>query len=116
MQEWPIPEQVKHIWQFLGFASYYWEFILKFTEKVVPLQEIMNIANKKGKHYPGKIECTPECDKAFQVIKKALVSAPVLGFPKREGTFILDTDASGKCIAPVLSQIQNGKPFSSNIF
>lgn len=46
---------------------------------------------------------------AFERIKEALVSAPCLVFPSREGDFILDTDASDVAIGAELVQIQDGK-------
>ncbi|KAK7492466.1 hypothetical protein BaRGS_00016339 [Batillaria attramentaria] len=45
----------------------------------------------------------------MNTLKKALVSAPVLAYPKAEGRFVLDTDASGSAIGAVLSQVQEGK-------
>lgn len=38
-----------------------------------------------------------------------LSSSPVLSFPRREGEFILDTDASNIGIGAILSQKQKGK-------
>ena len=48
-------------------------------------------------------------EKAFADLKKALVEAPVLGYPDPDGHFILDTDASAYGIGAVLSQIQHGE-------
>ena len=42
-------------------------------------------------------------------LKKALVEAPILGYPDPDGHFILDTDASAYGIGAVLSQIQHGE-------
>ncbi len=42
-------------------------------------------------------------------MKKALITAPVLGFPREDGTFILDTDASDASVGAELLQIQDGK-------
>ena len=46
--------------------------------------------------------------KAFEKLKEALVSAPILGYPSQEegDVFILDTDASNCHIGAVLSQKQ----------
>ena len=38
-----------------------------------------------------------------------MLSAPVLAFPRPEGRFILDTDASDTAIGAELSQEQDGK-------
>jgi hypothetical protein len=46
---------------------------------------------------------------AFSELKRALTSSPLLSFPKGEGEFILDTDASNIGIGAVLSQKQEGK-------
>ena len=48
---------------------------------------------------------------AFEKLKAALTSAPILGYPtadEKDG-FILDTDASNCHIGAVLSQRQNGE-------
>ena len=51
-----------------------------------------------------------ECQDAFEKLKVALTSAPVLGFPQEsEGIFICDADASNDALGSVLSQVQNGQ-------
>ena len=50
-----------------------------------------------------------DCQKAFDSLKEKLASPPVLAYPKDEGEYILDTDASNHAIGAVLSQIQNGE-------
>jgi len=52
---------------------------------------------------------TDSCQDAFTTLKNKLTEAPILGLPKDEGTFILDTDASNCSIGAVLSQIQDGE-------
>jgi len=42
-------------------------------------------------------------------LKQALISAPILSYPKDEGQFILYTDASLEGIGAVLSQEQDGE-------
>ena len=51
---------------------------------------------------------TPECQTAFDSLKIALISSPILEFPITNLQFILDTDASDKSVGAVLSQSQNG--------
>jgi len=53
-------------------------------------------------------EWTPECDAAFQQLKQALTSAPILVAPCDEVQYVLDTDASDTAIGAVLQQEQNG--------
>ena len=50
------------------------------------------------------------CEKAFQLLRERLTSAPVLGIPRLDqGPFILTTDASFQAIAACLTQQQEGK-------
>ena len=51
---------------------------------------------------------TEEAEKSFEMLKTSLTSTPVLGYPTKDDTFILDTDASHFGMGAVLSQIQNG--------
>ncbi|VDI04541.1 Hypothetical predicted protein [Mytilus galloprovincialis] len=62
-------------------------------------------SSKKGKEFKWE----SEHQDAFNSIKKALTTPPVLGYPDPNFPFILDTDASENTIGAELSQIQNGK-------
>ena len=46
---------------------------------------------------------------AFEEIKQALTSAPVLTLPNAQDTFRLDTDASDYAVGAALSQVQKGQ-------
>jgi hypothetical protein len=46
---------------------------------------------------------------AFEKLKSALQTTPVLAIPDKTGTFLLDTDASDKAIGAELIQKQNGQ-------
>lgn len=50
-----------------------------------------------------------ESHRAFESLKQALTFSPVLSFPKSDGEFILDTDASNIEIGTVLLQRQEGE-------
>ena len=43
---------------------------------------------------------------AFEKLRKALVTAPILSYPTPDGRYILDTDASNFACGAVLSQLQ----------
>ncbi|GBN86053.1 Retrovirus-related Pol polyprotein from transposon 297 [Araneus ventricosus] len=47
---------------------------------------------------------TEECEKSFNSLKHALITSPVLTYPRTDKEFILDTDASNEGIGAVLSQ------------
>ena len=49
---------------------------------------------------------TRECEDTFCQLKCLLTTAPILAFPRLDGLFILDTDASNTGLGAVLSQIQ----------
>ena len=53
---------------------------------------------KKGKKY----EWTKKCDRAFQELKRALTSAPILAVPDPSADFVVCTDASLDGIGAVL--------------
>jgi len=56
-----------------------------------------------------------QCEDAFNRLKRALISSPILSLPKKKGKLILDTDASNFGIEAVLSQKQDGVEKSSPI-
>lgn len=49
------------------------------------------------------------CQEAFNKLMRALTISPILSFPKKEGQYVLDTDASNMGMGSVLSQIQDGQ-------
>ncbi len=67
--EWPQPRSVKHVQSFVGLANYYRRFIKGFAKIMQPITDI-----RRCKIF----RWTDECEVAFQNIKSALTSAPVL--------------------------------------
>ncbi|MEX1352018.1 MAG: pol polyprotein, partial [Desulfobacterales bacterium] len=97
--EWPIPKSYKDVQRFLGLANYHRDFISHFSEIADPLYRVS---------VKDKFEWYCEQQEAFDKLKVALTTPPVLTLPNADDTFILDTDASGTAIGAQLSQIQNG--------
>ena len=54
-----------------------------------------------------RFSLSQDYQKAFDTLKEKLASPPILAFPKDEGEYILDIDASNQAIRAVLSQIQD---------
>ena len=54
-----------------------------------------------------KFASVSEHQKAFDALKLALITAPVLGYPNFEREFILETDASLRGLGAVLSQVDD---------
>ena len=99
IQSWPVPNTVTQVRQFIGFASYYRKFIPNFSEIAQPLTSL----TKKSVRFSW----SQDCQKAFDTLKEKLASPPVLAYPKDEGEYILDTDASNHAIRAVFSQFQD---------
>ena len=86
---------------FVGLCSYYRRFITGFADVAAPLHALRR---KNARFIWGN-----EQDEAFNNLKERLISAPILGMPRDEGTYYLDTDASNTGSGAVLSQEQDGK-------
>ena len=97
---------MKEVRSFLGFCSYYREFIPGFAQISAPIQRLV-VGKGKGTRAPP-FDWTPEADVAFQEVKQLFARTPVLRYPNETDLFILDTDASNDSIGAVLSQVQNG--------
>jgi transposase InsO family protein/predicted aspartyl protease len=106
---WPVPACARDVRGFLGLCGYYRRFIDHYAEKAAPLTSLL----KKN----IKFRWTEECQVAFEKLKDALMSPPVLAMPREppdepngmEGVYILDTDASDLSVGCVLSQMQDGQ-------
>lgn len=99
VRDWPVPQNRKQLRSFLGFCSYYRKFITGFSLIAKPLFTLTE--------HQVKFEWSSSCQEAFQELKQKLISSPILSFPKEQGQFILDTDASNHGVGAVLSQVQN---------
>lgn len=97
---WPTPRSVCDTRTVFGMGSYYRRFIPEYSRVMHPLTHL----TKKCVQF----EWTPQCQEAFDELKRTLVSAKVMAYPKDTGEYILDTDACGISIGAVLSQIQDG--------
>lgn len=101
VKKYPIPTTLKQLRSFLGLASYYRSFVKNFSQIANPLNNLM----KKDVSFTW----TSECQKAFDALKTALITAPVLIFPDYNKPFILQTDASKQGLGVVLAQEKDGR-------
>ena len=89
---------------FVGLVGHYRCFIKGFAKIAVPLYDLTSGDNKDKKL--EHVDLSPEALEAFDHLKAACLQAPILAFPDFDKPFLLETDASGKCLEAVLSQKQ----------
>ena len=120
IKEWKIPNSEKELRSFLGLAGYFRRFLKSFASITKPLTDLLGPTTKrktrKVKHDTDKLvendkrnfkeKWTKECTIAFNTIKQALVSAPILRYPDFT-KFVLEIDASFKGLGAVLYQQQD---------
>ncbi len=101
------PETNKLLYSFLCSVNYYRALIPRFGQLTVKLYKMAEDRKKK---------CVWSSDtiSAFEKLRQALITAPVLAFPDFTRKFVIQTDASADAISGVLLQRQNGfwKPIS----
>ena len=95
IQDWPEPRKVKDIQSFLGFANFYRRFIHEYSDIVIPLTRL----TRKDL----KWNFSAACRDAFEKLKTAFLSAPVLTHWIPDTQLMVETDASDYAIAAILS-------------
>jgi hypothetical protein len=98
--DWPTPTSVKDIRSFLGISGYYRKFIQNYSKVASPLTELLKDEQR--------FKWGEEQQSAFDFLKQATTSAPILVLPDMSLPFKVTTDACSRAIGAVLSQ-NNGK-------
>jgi transposase InsO family protein len=98
--KWPTPTNLKNLRSFLGLSGYYRRFVKDYAKIAAPLNKLSRAGHV--------FEWTRQCDVAFDSLKTALISPPILAMPDDTGHYILDTDSSDTAIGAILSQVQGG--------
>ncbi|KAJ1178382.1 hypothetical protein NDU88_003628 [Pleurodeles waltl] len=96
--DWAAPKTQTQVRAFLGLTGYYRRFVKGYGSIVTALTELTS------KKMPKKVNWTVECQQAFDTLKQAMCTAPVLKAPDYSKQFIVQTDASEHGIGAVLSQ------------
>ena len=80
----------------MGLASYYRKFIANFSTIAKPLNQLLE--------KEALFDWTEAQERSFQMLKRYLISAPILRYPDFSQPFYLHTDASGTGLGAVLAQ------------
>jgi len=97
IRDFPVPCNANALRRFLGLAVYYQKFIKDFASTAACLHSLTS----KKKTWTWTAEHTV----AFDKLRKALQSQPVLTHPDYNQPFLLKTDASDRGLGAVLTQI-----------
>lgn len=95
VRDWPLPVTGKQLQSFLGLCSFLRQHVRHYAELTAPLEDV-------------KLEPTIQWNdvlrSSFDVLKEALLRAPVLSFPDFSLPFHIATDASQTGVGGVLFQ------------
>jgi len=97
--EWPTPQNTTEVRSFLGFTNFYRRFIRDFSNVAKPLNTLLqkNAAWTWASEQAG----------AFEHLKKAICSTPILVFPDPTRSYLVEADSSGYATGAVLSQMRD---------
>lgn len=104
--EWPNPTSVKGLCGFLGLSGFYRNFIRNYAVIAQPLTNLLK---------EGNFQWSTEAQGAFEALKLAMVSAPILALPYFSEIFVVQTDSSGFSMGVVLLQLDHPIAYFSKV-
>ena len=99
--DYPRPKNIKQMRRFVGATSWYRRFIQDYAKISEPLTRL----TKKSLNF----NWGDEQEKAFQTLRSALTSSPILAYPDFHIPFCVQTDASDYGLGVVVTQVQDEK-------
>ena len=101
IRDYPTPTNADEARRFVAFCNYYRRFIENFAN----YSRHITALTKKNAIF----HWTPECQTAFEYLKKELMSPQILQYPDFEKPFCITTDAGKQACGAVLSQDYDNK-------
>ncbi|GFO32920.1 Zinc finger protein [Plakobranchus ocellatus] len=99
------PKTKREVRAFLGLVGYYKEFVPNFAAVSAPLSDLV----RKGQ--PNIVNWGDSQERAYNSLKVAVTSKPVLQLPDVNKRFVLRTDASNRGLGAALMQENEGTLF-----
>jgi len=96
---WPTPKSPHDVRMFLGLANFYRRFIRDFSKMAAPLTRLL-----KKESLMGKFIWDGSSQRAFDQLRRAFTTAPVLQHFDETKPAILEADASDLALGAVVSQ------------
>ncbi|XP_074383423.1 putative mitochondrial protein AtMg00860 [Apium graveolens] len=95
MTQWPKPTTIRALRGFLGLTGYYRKFVHNYGLIATPLTNMLR---------KNSFTWTRESMAAFEHLKRAMTTTPVLALPNFENDFSVECDASDYGMGVVLQQ------------
>ena len=105
IQKIPPPKTKKQIRSFIGVVGFYRRFIPHFAN----ISAVLTDLTTKG--LPNKVRWLEIHQEAFDTLKRAMLSYPILQNPDFSCSFILQTDASDRGFGAVLLQMRQEQKY-----
>jgi hypothetical protein len=99
IKEWLVPKSVREVQVFLGFANFYWRFIYVYSRVAKGLMDLLKGGDKAGKLFVWMKAAA----KAFENLKTAFTTAPILRHFDPALRILVETDTSGFVVARMIS-------------